>query len=70
MNQGIKQKKRKPERQKKIRLVRDLNGFESRTSLNFFSGSLFATAKVAFITVMIFFHIKYRILRHHAALII
>ena len=25
MNQGIKQKKRKPERQKKIRLVRDLN---------------------------------------------
>ena len=50
MNQGIKQKKRKPERQKKkIRLVRDLNGFESRTSLNFFSGSLSATAKVAFI---------------------
>ena len=32
-------------------------GFESRTSLNFFSGFLFATAKVAYITGMIFIHI-------------
>ena len=32
-------------------------GFESRTSLNFFSGFRFATAKVASITAMIYFHI-------------
>ena len=32
--------------------------------MNFFSGSLFT-----FITAMIFFHIKYVIFRHHAALI-
>ena len=32
-------------------------GFESRTSLNFFSGILFATAKVAYITAMIFIRI-------------
>ena len=32
-------------------------GFESRTSQNFFSGFLFATAKVASITAMIYFHI-------------
>ena len=34
-------------------------GFESRTSLNNFSGFLFATAQVASITAMIFFHINY-----------
>ena len=32
-------------------------GFESCTSLNFFSGFLFATAKVASITAMIYFHV-------------
>ena len=32
-------------------------GFESCTSLNFFQAFLFATAKVASITAMIFFHI-------------
>ena len=32
-------------------------GFESRSSLNFFSGFLFVTAKVASTTVMIFYHI-------------
>ena len=32
-------------------------GFESCTSMNFFSGFLFATAKVAYITGMIFIHI-------------
>ena len=32
-------------------------GFESRTSLNFFSGFLFATAKVAYITAMIILHL-------------
>ena len=31
--------------------------FESRTSLNFFSGFLFATAKVAYITAMIILHL-------------
>ena len=31
-------------------------GFESRTCLNFFSGFIFATAKVAYITAMIFLH--------------
>ena len=35
-------------------------GFESRTSLNFYSGFLFATAKVAYITAMIFIHIILR----------
>ena len=33
-----------------------IQGFESRTSLNFFSGFLFATAKVASITAVIFSH--------------
>ena len=33
-------------------------GFESRTSLNFFSCFLFATAKVAQITAMIILHLK------------
>ena len=33
-------------------------GFESRTSLNFFSGFLFATAKVAYITTMIILHLS------------
>ena len=33
-------------------------GFESRTSLNFFSGFLFATAKVAYITAMIILHLR------------
>jgi len=33
-------------------------GFESRTSLNFWGGFLFATAKVASITAMIFFTFK------------
>ena len=32
-------------------------GFESRTSLNFFSGFLFASAKVAYITAMIIVHL-------------
>ena len=32
-------------------------GFESRTSLNFFSGFLFATVKVASLTAMIYFYI-------------
>ena len=32
-------------------------GFEYRTSLNFFSGFLLATAKVASITAMIYLHI-------------
>ena len=31
-------------------------GFESSTNLNFFSGFLFATAKIAYITAMIFIH--------------
>ena len=31
-------------------------GFESHTSLNFFSGFFFATAKVLSITALIFFH--------------
>ena len=31
---------------------------ESHTSLNFFSGFLFATAKVAYVTAMISLHIK------------
>ena len=39
-----------------IRYRRD-QGFDSRTSLNCFSGFLFATAKVAYITAMIFLHI-------------
>ena len=33
-------------------------GFESRTSLDFFSGFLFATAKVTSITAMVFFRIS------------
>ena len=36
---------------------RDGQGFESRTSWNFFSGFLLVTAKVAFITAMIFLHL-------------
>ena len=32
--------------------------FESHTSLNFFLGFLFAAAKVASITVIIYFHMK------------
>ena len=32
-------------------------GFEFRTSLNFFSGFLFATAKVAYVTAMIILHL-------------
>ena len=36
---------------------RRAQGFEFCTSLNFFSGFLFATAKIASITGMIFFHI-------------
>ena len=36
------------------------HGSVSRANLNFFSGFLFATAKVASITVMIIFHISHR----------
>ena len=45
------------------------HGFRIPYKPEFFSGSRFATSKVAFITVMIFFHTKYGILRYHAALI-
>ena len=33
------------------------HGFESRTSLNFFSGFLFASAKVVYVTAMIILHL-------------
>ena len=39
----------------KLRWVHRFHGFESRTSLIFFSDFLFATAKVAYITAMIFY---------------
>ena len=40
-----------------LRRYRRGQGFEFRTSLNFFSGFLFATEKVAFVTVMIILHL-------------
>ena len=60
--------KRAPEKNSGLYRIRTLNpralhryrgqGFESRTNLNFFSGFLFATAKVAYITAMIILHLR------------
>ena len=57
MNQGIKQKKRKPERKK----IQACKGFEPLTSVQawnlFFQAFFSHVQKVAFLTVMIFFHL-------------
>ena len=70
MNQGIKQKKRKPERQKK---KSGLYGFE-RVRIpykpEFFFRLSFRNCKSCVYTAMVFFHLKYGTLRYHATLII
>ena len=49
--------KRKPEKNSGLYGIPG-EGFESHTSLNFFSGFLFSTARVAQITAMIILHLK------------
>ena len=70
MNQGIKQKKRKPERQKKNQVCTGFERVRIPYKPEFFFRLSFRNCKSCVYTAMIFFHLKYGILRYHAALII
>ena len=70
MNQGIKQKKRKPERQKKNQACTGFERVRIPYKPEFFFRLSFRNCKNCVYTAMIFFHLKYGILRYHAALII
>ena len=70
MHQGIKQKKRKPERQKKNQACTGFERVRIPYKPEFFFRLSFRNCKNCVYTAMIFFHLKYGILRYHAALII
>ena len=70
MNQGIKQKKRKPERQKKNQACTGFERVRIPYKPEFFFRLSFRNCKSCVYTAMIFFFLKYVILRYHAALII
>ena len=70
MNQGIKQEKRKPERQKKNQACTGFERVRIPYKPEFFFRLSFRNCKSCVYTAMIFFHLKYGTLRYHAALII